>query len=423
MNKVYSCFPGGKHKALTMSYDDGKLQDRRLVEIFNRYGIRGTFNLNSGLFGRPERIDAAEIPELYRGHEVACHTVTHPTIARSPLPEVTREEAPLLEHCLRAIDCVDWGPRGIPRMGAGDWNDGMDRVGGESAWLGFFYLMVCRDFAPLCPPAVQDDLDRRRIRLQTALQAAWTGRWFLRAWYADGRTLGAPDSEVPRIDLISQCFACFAGMPRDQVKTALNAAWQTLYRPEQGIALLLTPPFTPAEKAGYIGAYRPGVRENGGQYTHAVPWFMRALLEVGQTERAWELLRACLPYMHSDTPEKARRYRTEPYALAADIHLTGRGGWTWYTGSAGWLYEVFLHDFMGFDKRGNGVRLQPRIPADWEECTVVYRFGKSRWQLTAGRDVPYITVDGEKAVGAFVTLRDDGRAHTARFPVRGWGDE
>ena len=338
-------------------------------------------------------------------------------------PEVTREEAPLLEHCLRAIDCVDWGPRGIPRMGAGDWNDGMDRVGGESAWLGFFYLMVCRDFAPLCPPAVQDDLDRRRIRLQTALQAAWTGRWFLRAWYADGRTLGAPDSEVPRIDLISQCFACFAGMPRDQVKTALNAAWQTLYRPEQGIALLLTPPFTPAEKAGYIGAYRPGVRENGGQYTHAVPWFMRALLEVGQTERAWELLRACLPYMHSDTPEKARRYRTEPYALAADIHLTGRGGWTWYTGSAGWLYEVFLHDFMGFDKRGNGVRLQPRIPADWEECTVVYRFGKSRWQLTAGRDVPYITVDGEKAVGAFVTLRDDGRAHTARFPVRGWGDE
>ena len=327
------------------------------------------------------------------------------------------ETGSLAEHCLRAVDRMEYGEHGIPLMAGGDWNDGMDRVAGESAWLGFFLVMVLRDFAPLCPDDVRDALDRRRIRLQTALQAAWTGRWFLRAWYADGRTLGAPDSAVPRIDLISQCFAAFAGMPRDQVQKALDAAWQLLHRPEQGVTLLLDPPFTPEEGAGYIGCYAPGVRENGGQYTHALPWFMRALLHAGETARAWQLLYECLPYAHSDTPEKARVYRLEPYSLAADIRPDGRGGWSWYTGSAGWLYEVMLRDFLGFDKRGNAVTLRPRAPADWEECTLVYRFGESRWQLTAARDARYVTADGEKITGLYVPLRDDGKAHEARFPL------
>jgi len=331
----------------------------------------------------------------------------------------TSERDTLAEHCLRAIRRMTYGPHGIPRMEGGDWNDGMNAVEGESAWLGFFLIVVLRDFSPLCAKEAQEELDGLRRRLQSAMQAAWTGQWFLRAWYADGRTLGAPDSEVPRIDLISQCFACFAGMPREQVRTALEAAWHTLHRPDAGITLLLTPPFTPEEGAGYIGAYAPGVRENGGQYTHAVPWFMRALLMAGQTDRAWQLLRECLPYSHSDTPEKARQYRAEPYALAADIYVDGRGGWTWYTGSAGWLYEVFLHDFLGFDKQGDSVRLAPRLPADWEECTVVYRFGGSRWQLTAGRDIHYTTADGERMAGAYVPLRDDGRTHEIRFPA-GW---
>ena len=300
------------------------------------------------------------------------------------------EAAPLLEHCLRAINSLRFGEHGIPLMEGGDWNDGMNGVGGESVWLGFFLILVLRDFAPLCPQAVQDDFDRRRIALHTALQNAWTGRWFLRAWYRDGRTLGAPDSDVPRIDLISQCFAAFAGMPRDQVTKALDAAWDALHREDAGITLLLSPPFTPGEGAGYIGAYNPGVRENGGQYTHALPWFMRALLMTGRYDRAWQL----------------------------HIHADGRGGWTWYTGSAAWLYEVILRDFLGFDKKENAVRLSPKAPEDWDEVTVLYRFGGSRWQLTAARDQRYITVDGEKATGAYVPLRDDGRAHEIRFPMQ-----
>ncbi|MBQ9198095.1 MAG: hypothetical protein IJ157_12785 [Clostridia bacterium] len=332
-------------------------------------------------------------------------------------PEVTEERATLLEHCLRAIGSLRYGERGIPLMEGGDWNDGMDAVGGESVWLGFFLMVVLREFAPCCPPAVRDDFDRRRIALHAALQSAWTGRWFLRAWYLDGRSIGGPDSPVPRIDLISQCFAAFAGMPRDQVAKALDAAWDALHRPEEGITLLLSPPFAPEEEAGYIGAYNPGVRENGGQYTHALPWFMRALLRQGQTERAWQLLRECLPYNHSDTAEKARRYAVEPYVLPGDIHWDGRGGWTWYTGSAAWLYRVFLQDFMGFDKKGNGVRLSPRAPADWDEVTLLYRYGSSRYQLTASREARYITLDGEKVIGAFVPLRDDGKAHEIRFPM------
>ena len=331
--------------------------------------------------------------------------------------EISKESGSLMEHCLRAVESQRFGPHGIPLMAGGDWNDGMNAVGGESAWLGFFLIMVLRDFAPLCEERVRDALDRRRIHLHTAMQAAWTGRWFLRAWYEDGRTLGAPDSDVPRIDLISQSFAAFAGMPRDQVKKALDAAWDALHREKMGITLLLSPPFTPAEGAGYIGAYAPGVRENGGQYTHAVPWLMRARLHAGMAERAWQLLRETLPWTHSDTPEKARHYAAEPYVLAADISLAGRGGWTWYTGSAGWLYEVFLCDFLGFDKQGEAVRLAPRVPPDWEECTVLYRHGSSRYQLTAARDVPYVTLDGEKVTGSFIPLRDDGRTHEARFPL------
>lgn len=336
---------------------------------------------------------------------------------RYETPEQTAETAPLMEHCLRAIARVRYGEHGIPLMQGGDWNDGMDRVGGESAWLGFFLIVVLREFAPLCEESVRRELDAQRIQLQSAMQAAWTGKWFLRAWYEDGRTLGAPDSEVPRIDLISQCFACFAGMPRDQVSQALEAAWQSLHKGDQGITLLLTPPFTPSEKAGYIGAYLPGVRENGGQYTHAVPWLIRALLQTGQVERAWEVLRECLPYHHAQALEQARHYRVEPYVLAADIYRTGRGGWTWYTGSASWLWVVLLCDFLGFDKQGDQVRLNPRVPGDWEECTILYRYGGSRYQLTAARDAPFVTLDGAQTGAPSITLIDDGRAHEARFPL------
>ncbi|MBQ1946752.1 MAG: hypothetical protein II343_07455 [Clostridia bacterium] len=336
---------------------------------------------------------------------------------RYEMPEETKETGTLMEHCLRAIDHVRLGERGIPLMGGGDWNDGMDRVKGESAWLGFFYLMVLRDFAPLCDKNTQKELTARAQKLQQDLRCAFRNKWFIRAWYEDGRSIGAWDSEVGRIDLISQCFAAFAGMPRNQVLTALDQAWEILHDEKRGVTHLMHPPFAPEENAGYIGAYLPGVRENGGQYTHAVPWFMRALMLCGRKDRAWQLLEEILPYNHSFDVPSARHYRTEPYALPADVYRWGRGGWTWYTGSAAWLYDVFLRDFLGFDKKGDTVTLRPQLPESWEECTVLYHFGQSRYQLTASREMHGVTLDGKHVTGAYIALVDDGRVHEARFPV------
>jgi len=331
--------------------------------------------------------------------------------------EETSETGSLLEHCLRAIRFVQCSKRGIPLMGSGDWNDGMDHVQGESAWLGFFYLMVLRDFAPLCDQETQRELSEKHRALYRAMQIAFHDQWFIRAWYPDQRSIGAHDSEVPRIDLISQCFAAFAGMPRAQVITALDNAWDHLHDGQKGLTQLMDPPFSPEEKVGYIGAYLPGVRENGGQYTHAVPWFMRALLQNGRADRAFTLLHEILPYNHSFDVPSARHYRTEPYALPADIYRWGRGGWTWYTGSAGWLYDVYLRDFLGFDKRGSEVTLRPVLPGDWEDVTLLYHFGQSRYQLSASRDTLYVSLDGVRVRGDYIELKDDGRTHEARFPA------
>lgn len=332
--------------------------------------------------------------------------------------ETAKEAGTLLEHCLRAVDHITLGEHGLPLMGGGDWNDGMDQVQGESVWLAFFFLMVLRDFAPLCDQDTQRRLNELHRRVFAAAQETFRGKWFLRAWYLDGRSIGAHDSDVPRIDLISQCFAAFAGMPRAQVITALDRAWEFLHDGQKGLTKLMDPPFAPDEKAGYIGAYLPGVRENGGQYTHAVPWFMRALLMTGRTERAFTLLHEILPFNHAFDLPSARHYRTEPYALPADVYRWGRGGWTWYTGSAAWLYDVYLRDFLGFDKRGNEVTLRPILPADWEECTLLYHFGSSRYQLTATKDTLFITLDGARVRGEYIPLTDDGRTHEARFPAR-----
>ena len=336
---------------------------------------------------------------------------------RYELAQTTQQTGSLTEHCLRAIAHVQLGERGLPLMQGGDWNDGMDCVGGESVWLGCFYRMVLEAFAPLCEEAQQRALEEKSRQLKQNLRCAFEEKWFIRAWYRDGRSLGAPSSEVGRIDLISQCFAAFAGLPRSQVVSALHHAWELLHDERLGITRLMKPPFSMHEGAGYIGAYLPGVRENGGQYTHAVPWFMRALLMYGQKERAWQLLHEILPCNHAFDEVSARHYRVEPYVLAADIYRWGRGGWTWYTGSAAWLYEVFVHDFLGFDKRGNEVTLRPCTPDDWEECTVLYRYGESRYQLTASRETRYVTLDGAMVQGGYITLRDDGRAHEARFPL------
>ncbi len=339
---------------------------------------------------------------------------------RYETPDVSPETASLLQHCLLAIQSVIYGPQGIPLMQGGDWNDGMNRVEGESVWLGFFLCMVLQKMMPYCEREQADKFRNQRTALLRALENAWTGEWYLRAWYKSGEPLAGPRTRPPRIDLISQAFACLAGAPRDHVREALKHAVDTLYRREQGQVLLLHPPFGPAEEAGYITAYLPGVRENGGQYTHAVPWLVMALCQVGQYERAWEMARDLLPLFHTDTEEKMRIYQKEPYVMCGDVYAgqnPGRGGWSWYTGSAAWLYYVYITVLLGLEKKGDRIRLNP-CPGGKEIFTLVYRFGSASYHLTASPDTLFATLDGEKMKDGWVNLQDDRRTHEALFPLR-----
>ena len=339
-------------------------------------------------------------------------------------PEESAFRENLLSHCLRAIDSVGLGSHDLPLMGGGDWNDGMNRIGGkngESVWLGFFLALVLREFAPLCPGEIKGRLDQMRRRVMEGCENAWTGKWYLRAYHDSGEPIGGPDTEPERIDLISQCFAALAGAPREQCRIALFHALDLLYDRENGLVKLLSPPFTPEENAGYIGGYLPGVRENGGQYTHAVPWLVMALCKMGEYALAWEIARAILPFNHGNTREKALIYRAEPYVLAGDVYAgenPGRGGWSWYTGSAAWLYHVFFTVLLGFEKQGDQARLSPCPEPGMEEYTLIYRFGSASYHFTAARDIPFPTLDGEKIRDGWVKMASDGRTHEARFPLR-----
>ncbi len=330
----------------------------------------------------------------------------------------------LLAHCLRAVDSVKLGAHGLPLMGGGDWNDAMNAMGGsrgESVWLCFFLCLTLREFAPLCPEETRQRLDALRLRLLSAADAAWTGQWYLRAFRSDGRPLAGPDTDPPRIDLITQCFAVLAGAPRNKARDALRRAVEILYDRKNGIVKLLDPPFSPEEEAGYIGAYLPGVRENGGQYTHAAVWLIQALCEIGDFAPAWEILSAILPEAHTDTREKALIYRAEPYVLSGDVYAgenPGRAGWTWYTGSAAWLYWCVLTPLLGFEKRGDRARLKPCPVPDGEEYTVTYRFGSALYHFTAARDAVFPTLDGVRLEDGWAELRSDGRTHEARYPLR-----
>ena len=336
-------------------------------------------------------------------------------------PSITAWTEPLLSHCLLAIDSLSYGEHGLPLMGAGDWNDGMNRIGGESVWLGFFLALTLKEFLPCCPAEVKEKYQILRRRILDSAESAWTGQWYLRAWHMNGTPLAGPDTAPPRIDLISQCFAVLSGAPRHHARAALAAAVEKLYDREAGLVKLLDPPFTPAENAGYIGAYLPGVRENGGQYTHAVPWLIIALCQVGETALAWEILRAILPENHASTKEKAMIYRAEPYVLCGDVYTgenLGRGGWSWYTGSAAWLYWVIITELLGFEKRGDKARMRPVRDGNLDSFTLVYRFGTSNYHFTADPDSLFATLDGVKSDDGWITLASDGKTHEARFPLR-----
>ncbi|HSJ13394.1 MAG TPA: protein ndvB, partial [Longimicrobiales bacterium] len=317
------------------------------------------------------------------------------------VPDEPGETGTLYEHCCRAIDrSLPVGAHGLPLIGTGDWNDGMNRVGregrGESVWLGFFLFDILRRFVGHCE-ARGDAPRAARYREQldalgTALNdGGWDGAWYRRAYYDDGTPLGAAANDECRIDTIAQAWAVLSGAaPPERAAQALDAMEQHLVAEHEGIIRLLTPAFdrTPHDP-GYIKGYLPGVRENGGQYTHGALWAVRALAQAGRTERAAPLLEMLSPVSHTRTPAQVARYMAEPYVIAADVYGVaphiGRGGWTWYTGSAGWMYRVALESILGLELRGDTLAVRPCIPESWPGFEVTLRRPEATYQVTVAR--------------------------------------
>jgi cyclic beta-1,2-glucan synthetase len=349
-------------------------------------------------------------------------------------------EADVYDHCCRALDrSLVVGERGLPLFGTGDWNDGMNRVGregkGESVWMGFFLVHVLGEFLPLCERR-RDHARARRYRahaerLTRALnEAAWDGDWYRRGYYDDGTPLGSRASDECQIDALAQAWAVISGVaPPERAGQAMDAVERHLVQEKDGLIRLLTPPFenTPHDP-GYIKGYVPGVRENGGQYTHAALWVVRALAELGRCDRAARLLAMLSPVSHAVTAEQAERYKVEPYVIAADVYGTpphvGRGGWTWYTGSAGWMLRVTLETLLGFRlSDGDTLVLRPRIPDEWPGFTLRWRVPgeATRYEIVAAnprrcaRGVTSARADGApvpiEGAAAHVPLARDGRAH------------
>ncbi|WP_152566410.1 glycoside hydrolase family 94 protein [Lysobacter antibioticus] len=314
------------------------------------------------------------------------------------LPLVSARQQPFYDHCVLALKRGTelLGERGLPLIGSGDWNDGMNRVGdagkGESVWLGFFLFDTLNRFEPVArgrgDAAFADYCVEHAQRLRGNLEThAWDGDWYRRAWFDDGTPLGSVHSDECRIDSISQSWSVLSGAADpERARQAMESLDQYLVRRDAGLIQLLQPPFDKTSKdPGYIRGYVPGVRENGGQYTHAAVWAAMAFAELGDSARAWELARMINPIHHARDAEATTVYKVEPYVLAADVYgvdpHTGRGGWTWYTGSAGWMYRLLTESLLGLQRHGDTMRLKPCIPADWPEYRIQYRHGDSLYRI------------------------------------------
>ena len=362
-------------------------------------------------------------------------------------PKDSGEQGDLYDHCCRALDrSLDrMGAHGLPLMGTGDWNDGMNRVGrggqGESVWLGFFLYTILASFVPFCER--RDDGERaaryasQKDRLALALdETSWDGEWYRRAYYDDGTPLGSAANQECRIDCLAQAWAVISkAVPEARARKAMQAVEKYLIDEGAGMIRLLTPAFDVCEHdPGYIKGYIPGVRENGGQYTHGALWAVKATAEAGWTDRAATLLTMLSPATHARSAEGVATYQTEPYVVAADVYgvapLVGRGGWTWYTGSAGWMYRVALEDVLGFRLNGgHGICLRPRLPSTWDHATIRYRDPETQsvYEVRLERDrtrsggILEVMMDGEALFPGQdeiqVPLLRDGGAHAVKVVI------
>ncbi len=356
-------------------------------------------------------------------------------------PATSDETASLFEHCARALDqSLAVGAHGLPLMGTGDWNDGMNRVGelgrGESIWLGWFLHAALTAFAPLAQARGEGPRGARWLAHATALQAAleregWDGDWYRRGYFDDGTPLGSATSEECRIDSIAQSWSVMSGAADPaRAAQAMAAVDGQLIRRDSGLALLFTPPFdrTPLDP-GYIKGYPPGVRENGGQYTHAATWSVIAFALLGQADKAVELFSLLNPVNRTTTRAAVHRYKVEPYIIAADIYSVaphgGRGGWTWYTGAAGWMYRAGLEGILGFHLEGSRLRLAPCIPAHWPRFEISYSYRATRYEILVenpqgiNRGVAHAELDDRPLPPGpvQVALVDDGATHRVRMTL------
>ncbi|HWN03297.1 MAG TPA: glycosyl hydrolase family 65 protein, partial [Candidatus Dormibacteraeota bacterium] len=353
-------------------------------------------------------------------------------------PTVSAERATLFEHCARALDrSLAVGPHGLPLIGSGDWNDGMNRVGhegrGESVWLGWFLHTTLWEFARLADARGERgraDAWRTHVHaLKAALEAhAWDGDWYRRAYFDDGTPLGSADSAECRIDSIAQSWGVISGAAEPaRAARAMAAVEEYLVRRDQELILLFTPPFDHAPlDPGYIKGYPPGIRENGGQYTHAAIWAVMAFAALGNGDKANELFSILNPINRASTRAGVHRYKVEPYVAVADVYAeyphVGRGGWTWYTGSAGWMYRAGLEWLLGFRLRGAVLHLDPCIPRAWRRFDITFRYHASRYEIEvlnpngATRGISTIDVDGirQSVAGGSVPLTSDGATHRVR---------
>ncbi|MFH1468392.1 MAG: glucoamylase family protein [Pseudomonadota bacterium] len=348
------------------------------------------------------------------------------------LPGRSEQTGDLYEHCTRAIlHGLRFGVHGLPLMGSGDWNDGMNRVGlqgqGESVWLGFFLHEVLTRFAPLARRRGDEAfaarcLESARVLAGKIEEHAWDGAWYRRAWFDDGQPLGTAQSAECRIDSLPQSWATISGVGApERRRLALEALWEMLVREDLGIVQVLTPPFDQsALEPGYIKGYPPGIRENGGQYTHAAVWAAQALALAGQGARAAALVSLLNPIHHARDPAAVERYKVEPYVVTADIYSqpphAGRGGWSWYTGSAAWYYWLLYEVILGIEREVATLRFHPRVPASWTSYRVHYRYHGTFYHLEFTQSGAHqgplrLVLDGQPVPDGILALVDDQRDH------------
>ena len=352
------------------------------------------------------------------------------------LPNQSNNISSLFDHCVRAIQYgLKFGIHGLPLIGSGDWNDGMDKVGsqgkGESVWLGFFLYEILVSFSKLAIAHNENTIAANYINEANNIithieKNAWDGEWYRRAFFDDGTALGSSDNVECQIDSLSQSWSVLSGGGNPaRSKIAMESAFNKLVRPEKSIIQVLDPPFDKADiNPGYIKGYVPGVRENGGQYTHAAIWMVMAFAAMKNNQRTWELFSMINPVNHGDTPENIFIYKAEPYVVAADVYsvpqYSGRGGWTWYTGSAGWMYRLIIESILGINREGDTLRLDPCVPDEWNSYSANYRYLETNYHIRYisaknEDEVRRLIIDGIEQKNNMINLVNDLGEHRIEF--------